>query len=398
MCHGDSPTTPESVHSPSFLPLSSVIPYLSPVVSSTPASHRAYQSRKLEVRFVSGLLGFLTLLSIVLTGMSGTITAAWAAAIPNPYGVLLAVIGSISVIVFIIRFPFVVYSGIVLEREFGLLRQSLVSWLGDLGKGLLVGTVLGAGVVASLYWCVTAFGALWWLPLGSILFILQMMMAVVGPKVLLPFFYKLTPLEDEKLRDRIEQVCKRADVRADGIFVIGFGEKTKKANAALTGLGPSKRIVLSDTLIENLRDEEVEAVFAHEVGHLKLRHIWFGIAAGLVTSFVSLYLVSVAYAAIIDDLGTYQSNIAMLPLLGALLTLTSVLFGPLSLWLSRWQEFAADRYAVGLGGDPEPLANALRKLGRINLADPDPHPFLERLTYSHPSLTRRLAALRAIGR
>ncbi len=396
MCHGDCPAASENVHSPSFLPFVTVVPNLSPVVSTGPSTHKSYQARKLEVRLVSGILSILTLASIVATGLSVHLTEIWRDVASSEYLVLLGLFASIGMVLFMVGLPFRFYSGVVLEREYGLMRQSIGGWIKDGAKGMVVGSVIGAAVLVSLYWCVATFGEAWWLPLALVLFLLNLLMAVIGPRMLLPFFYRLMPLEDGELRGRIERLCERAGIRSNGIFMIGLGEKTKKANAALTGIGPSKRILLSDTLLQNLRDDEVEAVFAHEAGHLKLRHIWFGIVSGLLSSFVSLFIVSVAYGWIAAMLGADLTSLWLLPALGVLMSVVSVVLGPLGLWLSRWQEYAADAYAARLIGAGEPLVNALHKLGHINLADPDPHPVLEFLTFSHPSLSRRIARLQSM--
>jgi STE24 endopeptidase len=393
MQQGNLPTVAENALSPRNLPLPAGAHCLSPVGSTGNHSYKEYQSRKLEVRLISGLLGSVTLLSIVLTGMSDAFASAWSLATSIDSLVLLGVFFSIGVCLFIVRAPFAWYSGRVLERAYGLLTQSLSSWLMDIVKGAVVGGVLATVVLLVLYESILRFHTLWWLPLGSFIFILQLILAYLGPRFILPLFYTLTPLEDVRLRERIEGICKRAGIRSDGIFVIGFGAKTKKANAALTGLGSSKRIVLSDTLIQNLTDEEVEGVFAHEVGHQKLGHIWYGIGSGVLTSFMSLFIVSVLYEGAVRSLSAAPSDIAMMPLLGVLIALVSFFLGPLTLALSRWQEYAADKYASDMTRNPGALGNALEKIGRINLADPDPHPMLELFTFSHPSLRKRIFRL-----
>ncbi len=394
MYHGEAPTTPENVLSPLDLPLRAADPNLSPVPSSHPSHASSYQSQKLQVRIISGLLGLITLAALVVTGVTRWIEASMRGLVNDELWVLFGVFGAVGGVLFTIRLPLAVYSDRVLEREFGLLTQSIGGWIRDLGKGLLVGLPLAGLVLVALYRSILDTGEAWWFVLGSFLFVLQLILAVIGPRIILPFLYKLTPLEDGSIRDRIGELCTRAGIAYSGIFVIGFGERTKKANAALTGLGRSRRIVLSDTLLQNLRDDEVAAVFAHESGHLKLGHIWLGVLSGLVSSYGSLYLVSIAYGRFAEASGTVIQDIALLPMLGVFLTLVSLLFRPASLAVSRWQEYAADAFAVRLTREPEPLANALEKLSRINLSDPDPHPVLEFLTFSHPSLRRRLARIR----
>jgi STE24 endopeptidase len=179
-----------------------------------------------------------------------------------------------------------------------------------------------------------------------------------------------------------------------GLFVFDLSKNTKKANAAFTGIGKSKRIILGDTLIANFTDDEIETVFAHELGHHKLKHIWVMLLAGAINSFLGLFVAAELYRASLSWFGfSSLDQLAALPLLSLWLGAYSLVAGPLSNMLSRSHERAADRYAVSMSGNKEAFTNALRKLAAINLADTSPHPLVEFLFHSHPSIEKRIRAV-----
>ncbi|MEX2088205.1 MAG: M48 family metalloprotease, partial [Bacteroidota bacterium] len=180
----------------------------------------------------------------------------------------------------------------------------------------------------------------------------------------------------------------------EGVFVFDMSRNTKKANAAFTGIGKSRRIILGDTLVANFTDEEIETVFAHELGHYKLRHVWVMMAFGTVSSFLGLYGTALVYKTSLGWFGfTTPDEIAALPLLGLWLGVYSLLTNPLSNMLSRAHEYAADRFAVQLSGKTRAFQNALTKLAKVNLADPSPHPLVEFLFHSHPSIEKRIRSV-----
>ncbi|HLF20171.1 MAG TPA: M48 family metalloprotease, partial [Bacteroidota bacterium] len=195
------------------------------------------------------------------------------------------------------------------------------------------------------------------------------------------------------LKTRIMRLCEKVGVSVEGILVFDMSKNTKKANAAFTGIGKSKRIILGDTLVANFTDDEIESVFAHELGHYKLRHVWMMIAVGTVSSFLGLFLTASLYAMSLAWFGfTAVDQLAALPLLAIGLGIYSLVTSPLSNMLSRAHERAADEYALRTTGNKESFINAMQKLAKLNLADTAPHPLIEFLFYSHPSIEKRIQA------
>jgi STE24 endopeptidase len=184
----------------------------------------------------------------------------------------------------------------------------------------------------------------------------------------------------------------------EGVYVFDMSKNTKKANAAFTGIGKSKRIILGDTLVANFRDDEIESVFAHELGHYKLKHLWMMLGIGTVSSFFGLYLTAKAYDLSLPWFGFASlDQLAALPLLALWLGVYSLLASPLTNAISRSHERAADRYAISLTKNGEAFVNALKKLARINLADVSPHPVVEFLFHSHPSIEKRVRAIETMA-
>jgi STE24 endopeptidase len=227
------------------------------------------------------------------------------------------------------------------------------------------------------------------------LFILSVIFARLVPVVILPMFYKITPLDDEELRNKITALAKDAGIRVENVFRFNMSKNTRKANAAFTGIGKSKRILLGDTLLDNYGKNEIETVVAHELGHYKRKHIIKNIIIGTVSSFGTLYLMSVLYNISISWFGFSRiQEIAALPILSVWAMLIALIETPLTNILSRRFEYEADEYAVTVTNKPAAFISTLNKLTEQNLGDKNPHPFVEWFFYSHPSITNRVNAIR----
>jgi STE24 endopeptidase len=237
------------------------------------------------------------------------------------------------------------------------------------------------------------------LPVGAFLFVLTVVLARLAPVLLFPLFYKFVPLDDSTTKERILSLCKRVGIRVDGVFTFNLSKNTKKANAAFTGIGRSKRIILGDTLVQNFTDEEIETIFAHELGHYKKKHIWVMMAVGTINSFLGLFLTAQLYAASLAWFGFSRADqIGALPLLTLWLGLYSLVSSPISNHVSRKNEFSADRYAVQITSHKEAFVNALSKLARINLAETTPPAIVEFFFHSHPSIEKRVRAIESMDR
>jgi STE24 endopeptidase len=364
--------------------------------SSLPSSDKAktYNRIKLITGLISWVLSFALLVALVASGVTRQVEDSIRETVTNDYAVLLLFTLVIGLFQTAITLPAGFFSGYIIERRFQLSNQTVGRWAWERGKGLLVSLPLLTGLVVLVYYCLDAYRALWWLPVSVVISVFSVILARLAPVLIMPLFYRFTPLPEGSLRQRIEQLCIHAKIRFEGIFSFNLSKNTKKANAGFTGIGKSRRIVLGDTLISDFTDEEIETVFAHELGHYVHRHIAVGIAVGTFSTFAGLFVTSLLY----DWSRAYFSftsaaDIAALPLLAVWLSLIGLVGGPLGNIISRRHEHQADAYAVRTTGNKAAFLSALRKLSTMNLADPEPHPLVEFLFYSHPSIGKRLRSV-----
>ena len=355
---------------------------------------KAYNRIKLAAGITSSLLS-LALLAVLVTTPGGRSIAGWCSSLSgNPYGALLLFACSAGVLRSAVTLPLSWFSGYLVEHRFALSNQSLLEWAWERLKGLALGGPIAAGVFCILYFCLGRFGSLWWLPVGIVLTLISVVLVRIAPVLIMPLFYRFTPIVDGTLRERIVRLCESAGVRVEGVFSFNLSKNTRKANAAFTGIGRSRRIILGDTLVNNFSEEEIETVFAHELGHYRFGHIRTGLLTGTVSTFAGLYLAARLYAWSAAALHfSSVTDIAALPLLAIWLTLFGLLTSPLGNMISRHHERQADAYAVRTTGNREAFASALRKLSEMNLADPAPHPLVEFMFYSHPPIAKRIRAL-----
>src|ERR1700732_2284712 len=291
------------------------------------------------------------------------------------------------------------YYGFQLERKFQLATQRVRSWLWDEIKGFLVGLVLAGIVVELLYFIIRQSPQHWWLITWIVFLALFVLMAQLAPVVLFPIFYKFEPLENEDLRRRLVLLSEHAGTRVRGVYRWKLSEKSKKANAALTGLGNTRRIILADTLLDNYAPEEIEAVLAHELGHHVHRHILKSIMVQAAITFAGFWAANgVLHYAVDQHMFEELSDFANLPLLGLVFALLSVLLMPAMNAYSRFNERQADRYAFGSIVSVEPFISAMNKLAEQNLAERTPSEWIELLFHSHPAIAKRVAAAEAWSR
>lgn len=291
------------------------------------------------------------------------------------------------------------YYAFRLERSFQLSTQRLRSWLWDEAKGFLVGLVLAAVVVELLYFMIRESPQHWWLITWALFMGLFIALAQLAPVVLFPIFYKFEPLDNEDLRRRLVLLSEHAGTRVRGVYRWKISEKSTKANAALTGLGATRRIILADTLLDNYAPEEIEAVLAHELGHHVHRHIFKSI---LVQSAITLFgfwaANFVLHYAVDHHMFEELSDFANLPLLALTATALSLLLMPALNAYSRFNERQADRYAFESIASVEPFISSMNKLAKQNLAERTPSKWVEVLFHSHPAISKRVAAAEAWGR
>jgi len=341
---------------------------------------------------VAGYLIDLALLGILLfTGWSAALRSS-AERVAQPWALSLLIYAAVLALVLkIVSLPLDYLEGFWLEHRHGLSKLTFRGWLWDEVKGLLVGGALGALALELIYGALRVWPRNWWAIVAGVFAAFFVLMANLAPVLLLPIFFKLKPLNNPRLEDRLRRLAESAGARVKGVYEWKLGEKTRKANAALTGLGSTRRILLADTLLENFSDDEIEAVLAHELGHHVHADIWRGLAVQTAATFLGLYAIHLALNQWSGALGFRgPADFANLPLL-ALVTLgVSLLLLPLVNAFSRRAECAADLFAVRSVAQPAVFASALERLGSLNLAERRPHPWIEFIFYSHPSIARRI--------
>src|ERR1700728_363053 len=291
------------------------------------------------------------------------------------------------------------YYGFRVERRFQLSTQKFRSWLWDEAKSFLVGLGMGTIVVELLYFTIRQWPQHWWLLAWALFMGLFILLAQLAPVVLFPIFYKFEPLENEDLRRRLVILGERAGTRVRGVYRWKLSEKSKKANAALTGLGSTRRIILADTLLDNYTPEEIEAVLAHELGHHVHKHILKSIFVQAGITLFGFWAANwTLHYAVDQHMFEELSDFANLPLLALVSVVLSFVLMPAMNAYSRFNERQADRYAFETTASVEPFISSMNKLAEQNLAERAPSKWVEWFFHSHPSISRRLAAAEEWGR
>jgi STE24 endopeptidase len=281
-----------------------------------------------------------------------------------------------------------------LEHRFQLSNQKFGAWAWDEVKGWLVGLVLAGIVVELVYWVMRNWQEHWWLIAWVVFLALLVLFAQIAPVVLFPLFYKFQPLGNDALKRRLVALGERAGTHVRGVYEWKLSEKSKKANAALTGLGRTRRIILADTLLSNYSEDEIEAVLAHELGHHVHRHIPKSIALEAVITFAGFWTADQVLRYFVEHRGTFQgmADFANLPLLALVSTVLSFVLMPALNAYSRQKEREADRYAFRSIAAIGPFVSSMNKLADQNLAERSPSRWVEWFFHSHPAISKRIAA------
>jgi STE24 endopeptidase len=338
---------------------------------------------------------------LVTSGTSASVRDAAAAAaslFPPAFAPFLTVAIYVAIVVVaheIVALPFGFFEGFVLERQYGLSRLRARGWVRDHAKALGVGLVLGMAAASAIYAALRAWPAWWWAASAAIFTGATVVLAQLAPVVLLPMFYRFTPVQNESLRQRLVALASRAGARVLGVFEWRLGEKTSRANAALVGLNRTRRILLSDTLLEHYSDDEIEVILAHELAHHVHGDIWKGVAVEAGLTLVSFLAAHAALTWFGPPAGLGSpADVAGLPILVLAGGGISVAAVPLLNALSRTHERRADRYALEATGNREAFMSAMRRLAAQNLAEERPSRLVQVLFYTHPPIAERLEAAR----
>ncbi len=367
-----------------------------PVPTDSPESRR-YNRVKRWLGLGDFVIGFGLLVGLLATGWTGTLRDL---ALNEHHGAernysfaLFLYVLMLMLISKAISTP-LDYYGFRLEHRYHLSNQRLRSWLWDDFKGLLIGLLMATIVVELVYYLLRQAPQYWWLIAWAVFLGLMVLLAQLAPVVLFPIFYKFEPLENEELKRRLIVLSERAGTRVRGVYRWHLSEKSNKANAALTGLGATRRIILADTLLDNYSDDEIEAVLAHELGHHVHRHILKSIFVQAGITLFGFWLANEVLRYAVERRGMFAtlSDFANLPLLILVSTALSLLLMPALNAYSRFNERQADRYCFQSVASVEPFISSMNKLAEQNLAEKTPSRWVEWLLHSHPAITRRVSA------
>jgi len=366
----------------------------SPVLPPDSAEARRYNRIRRWLGIAEFALSLALLVVLVITGWTGwlrdlAMTGAFQiyALAVFLYTVMLVVIGKILGLG-------MDYYSFRLEHRYQLSNQKVRGWIWDEVKGLLVSAVLAAALVELLYFIIRQFSQHWWI-LAWVGFLgVVVLIAQLAPVVLFPIFYKFEPLQDEDLKLRLVRLGERAGTRVRGVYKWRLSEKSKKANAALTGLGNTRRIILADTLLDNYSADEVEAVLAHELGHHVHKHILKSIGVQAGVTLVGFWAANWVLHYAVDRWHKFPAlyDFANLPLIVLIFAVLSFLLMPALNAFSRFNERQADRYAFENIASVAPFISSMNKLAEQNLSERTPSRWVEWWFHSHPAVARRVAA------
>jgi STE24 endopeptidase len=294
--------------------------------------------------------------------------------------------------------PLSYYSGFVLPHRYGLSTQSLRAWLWDQVKGAAIGGILGLVLLEVMYALLRASPDWWWLWTALVMLFFSVILSNLAPVLIMPLFYKFVPLDDADLAARLTRLSEQAGARVRGVYRFDMSSKTVQANAAVVGLGNTRRIILGDTLLGHFSADEIETVLAHELGHHVHGDLGKGILVGSALTLIGLWLAGQALSWGVAAFGfAGLADVAAMPLLALALGAFELVTMPLNNGYSRWRESLADRYALETTRKPGAFASAMTRLANQNLSEADPERWVEVLLYSHPAISRRVSMAKQFG-
>ena len=359
---------------------------------------KVYARIKNRLMLVDLAIGGIYVLAWLFLGWSQQLSA-WLEQYTNNQWLLVAVFALVfGGIYLIINLPLSYYSGYVLPHRFNLSTETHSAWMMDEVKGLLIGGLLGLLLLEVVYLLLRIAPETWWLWVAGVLLLFTVVLANLAPVLLMPIFNKFVLLGEQHadLEARLLRLAERARTRVRGVYMFDMSRRTTAANAALTGLGNTRRIILADTLVENYTADEIETVLAHELGHQVHKDVLVGIFVSTILTLVGLYLASLGLQWGVSYFGfSSPADVAAMPLFVLVMGLYGLVTMPLENAYSRWREWRADQYALESTRNGQAYASALARLTNQNLADANPEPWVEFLLYSHPALGKRIGAAQA---
>ena len=362
-----------------------------------------YENAKYRLWIPSTILELLLTLYLVFCGFYPALSSQIWSWTDNSFfaAILFLILASVPGV--LLSVSFALYSEFGIEKHFGFSKMTFGMWIGDEIKGFLINLVIMAPLLLAMTGLFKYASSWWWILLGCVYFVFSIAISVIYPIFIAPIFNKFTPLEDGELKTRLENLLKKCGFKASGLFVMDASRRSGHSNAYFTGFGKAKRVVLYDTLIEQLTPEEIEAVLGHELGHYKHHHILkkmlFMIPAVFVTLFVISLLIKLpflyeGFGFVVPQEIPYQLMFIGTFLIALTFGNWSTLLTPIANFFSRHDEFQADAFAKQICGNGEALCTALIKLNKENLSEIQVPKIYSIFYYNHPPLLERIAALR----
>jgi STE24 endopeptidase len=359
-----------------------------------------YHRRKRRAEILSTAAAAFVLLTLLLTGASLYLREVASFVGMNvPFFEDAATVAAfaiiLSLLLHLIELPFAYYQGFLLEHRYGLSNETFGQWLRDQLKALVLAVLFGVVGASGVYWALRHIPEWWWAVSAAVFVVLAVIVVQLAPVVLLPLFYSFKPLDRPALVERLTRLAERARTRIAGVYEWALSAHTKKANAALAGIGRTRRILLSDTLLADYSDDEIEVVLAHELSHHVHHDLWRGLALQTLLLFAGFFIAARVLLVLAEPLALRgMDDPAGLPLLMLVGGACSIVFLPLANAMSRAHERRADRYALEATRQPAAFISAMKRLAQQNLAEENPSPVVQWLFYSHPPIRERIDAAR----
>ena len=347
-------------------------------------------SRILDTLYFAGFaIGIVELLLILALGISTRLRDFAARSSKHIYVTSILYVILFTIVTAILDFPLSYYAGFAVPHQFQLTHQSFAAWLGDEAKALGVGIVFSVIVIPVALLLIRKFRR-WWLVLSIAAIPLTILLVVIVPIVVDPIFNRFEPLKDQVLKQRLLSEAASAGIEGSRVYQVDKSKQTTEMNAYVTGLGPTNRIVMWDTLLAKMTQDEIVAVMGHEMGHYVLHHVWKGTFAAILGTFVILFLAQRIYEWGLPRWGLTSGDPASLPWLLIIISTISFLGSPIQNGISRYIEHEADVFGLELTHLNEAMASSFVKFAEDSKVNPNPDPFIEFWRYSHPSLSRRI--------
>jgi len=342
--------------------------------------------------FLAGIiLNIVLLLVFFISGLSLSLKGFLAERVPHYYLLNFLYILIFSLAFYLTGLPLNFYEGYILEHRFNLSRQNIFSWLIHNLKQTFISLVMLVLVVEFIYFVLRNFASTWWIWAGFFWLFLSLILVKITPSVLIPIFYKYVEIDNQELKGKIFSLFDHCNVKLKNIYAIDLSKDTKKANAFICGLGNNRRVVLTDTLLNNFNNEQINSVVAHELGHYKNRDTFKQVIWNSSLSLAAFFAVDIIFKQSMVSFGFQNiDDIALFPLFAFYLLVISLIILPIQNGFSRFLETKADCFSLKTVGSYAAYIDALTKLGEINLADFNPNPFIEFMLYDHPALSRRI--------